>query len=77
MKLNNLKIKKAQFEGRNFKLFDGHNLYLWVTKHGKYWRYRYSFGGKEKTLSLGAYPDVSLKMARDENSSKSSTIKYL
>ncbi len=32
---------------------------------GKWWRLKYRFGGKEKRLSLGVYPDVSLKDARD------------
>src|SRR5262249_13912252 len=32
---------------------------------GRWWRFRYSFAGKEKLLSLGTYPDVSLKEARD------------
>jgi hypothetical protein len=31
---------------------------------GKWWRFRYRFDGKEKLLSLGIYPDVSLKEAR-------------
>jgi hypothetical protein len=34
---------------------------------GKYWRYKYRYGGKEKTLSLGAYPDVSPKRARERH----------
>jgi|1048.fasta_scaffold07496_5 integrase len=31
---------------------------------GKYWAYRFSYGGKRTDLSLGSYPDVSLKQAR-------------
>jgi integrase len=47
------------------KLPDGDGLYLWVYSDGrKYWRYRYWFGGKEKSLSIGVYPAVSLKTAR-------------
>ena len=34
-------------------------------KGGKWWRLKYRFGGKEKRLYLGVYPDVSLKSARD------------
>jgi hypothetical protein len=34
-------------------------------KGGKWWRFKYRFDGKEKRLSLGTYPDVSLKLARD------------
>ncbi len=47
------------------KLSDGGGLYLWVSADGrKYWRLRYWIAGKEKALSLGVYPVVSLKEAR-------------
>jgi Arm DNA-binding domain len=48
------------------RLFDGGGLYLEVSPTGgKWWRLKYRFDGKEKRLSLGVYPDVSLKDARD------------
>ena len=40
---------------------DGGGLTL---QEGKYWRFYYRFDGKQKTLALGVYPDVSLKNAR-------------
>ncbi len=47
------------------KLHDGDGLYLWVYRDGrKYWRMRYWQAGKEKSLSLGVYPKVSLSDAR-------------
>jgi len=47
------------------KLHDGAGLYLWVYEDGrKYWRLRYWMGGKEKSLSLGVYPEIGLKEAR-------------
>lgn len=47
------------------KLADGGGLYLWVFVDGyKYWRLRYWIDGKEKSLSLGVYPEVGLKAAR-------------
>lgn len=47
------------------KLHDGDGLYLWVYKDGrKYWRMRYWQASKEKSLSLGVYPKVSLSDAR-------------
>lgn len=47
------------------KVFSGGGLYLYHTPGGgKYWRYKYRYGGKEKTLSLGAYPDVPSESAR-------------
>ncbi|MDB6104278.1 MAG: family transposase, partial [Gammaproteobacteria bacterium] len=47
------------------KVFSGGGLYMYRTPSGgKYWRYKYRYGGKEKTLSLGAYPEVSSESAR-------------
>lgn len=44
---------------------DSGGLYLEVTPAGaKLWRWKYRYGGKEKRLALGAYPEVSLKQAR-------------
>ena len=43
---------------------DGGGMYLQVTKSGKYWRMNYRFAGKQKTLTLGAYPKVLLAKAR-------------
>jgi integrase len=46
-------------------MFDGRGLYLEVTPQGnKWWRLKYRFGGKEKLLSMGTYPDTSLRQAR-------------
>ena len=45
---------------------DGRGLYLLLAPTGgRWWRFRYSVAGKEKLLSLGTYPDVSLRAARD------------
>ncbi len=58
------------------KLNDGGGLYLWVHADGsKYWRLRYWLAGKEKTLSLGVYPDVGLKAARLERDKQRSLLK--
>lgn len=47
------------------KLHDGDGLYLWVYLDGrKYWRLRYWQAGKEKSLSIGVYPKVTLSDAR-------------
>jgi hypothetical protein len=41
------------------KVFSGGGLYMYLTPSGgKYWRYKYHYGGREKTLSLGPYPAV-------------------
>lgn len=65
--LTDLRCKSAATEGRAVrKLPDAHGLYLWVQPGGKCWRFRYRLAGKEKTLSLGVYPDVGLKQARQK-----------
>ncbi len=43
---------------------DGLGLYLHVKQAGKYWRVSYRFDGKQKLLSLGVYPAVSLAKSR-------------
>lgn len=64
--LSDAKCKNATSEGKVVrKLPDAGGLYLWVRADGsKYWRLRYWLAGKEKSLSLGVYPTVSLKEAR-------------
>lgn len=50
------------------KLSDGGGLYLWVYADGrKYWRLRYWLAGKEKSMSLGVFPRVTLAQAREES----------
>lgn len=64
-KLSELAIKKAKAGATPFKMTDGGGLFLLVIPAGgKYWRMAYRFGGKQKTLALGVYPDVSLADAR-------------
>jgi len=47
------------------KLFDGGGMYLAITPKGqKWWRLKYNFNGKERRISLGVYPTVSLADAR-------------
>ncbi|MBU0593838.1 MAG: integrase arm-type DNA-binding domain-containing protein [Gammaproteobacteria bacterium] len=51
---------------KSYKMGDSGGLYLEVSPNGgKWWRFKYRFDGKEKRLSLGVYPDVGLKKARD------------
>lgn len=64
MKLNDSFIRSIPLNNKPKKYFDGGGLYLLVNASGKYWRYKYLYYGKEKTLSLGVYPAVSLKNAR-------------
>jgi len=68
MALSDAKVKAATVpEGKKqVKLSDGGGLYLLVKPAGKYWKLKYRFAGKEKTLSIGIYPSVSLKEARNK-----------
>ena len=65
MSLSELKVRNAKPKEKFYKLTDGDGLYIHVTEKGaKLWRFRYRFGGKEKLLALGSYPEVSLLDAR-------------
>ena len=66
MKLNDVAVRKAKPETKSYKMSDGGGMYLEVMPNGsKYWRLKYRFGGKEKRLALGVYPDVPLTLARE------------
>lgn len=65
MPLNARQVDTAKPKEKAYKLSDGGGLYLQVNVNGsKYWRLKYRFAGKEKKLSFGTYPDVSLADAR-------------
>lgn len=65
MALRDVKVRSAKPEAKAYKLADGDGMVLLVHPNGsKYWRLRYRFGGKEKMLALGKYPEVSLADAR-------------
>ncbi|PNG25607.1 tyrosine-type recombinase/integrase [Methylocella silvestris] len=68
MALTDAAIRAAKSrDGRTLKLSDGGGLQLWVTPSGsKLWNIAYRFGGKQLKLSLGAYPVVGLKDAREK-----------
>lgn len=58
-------IQTAKPKDKNYKLYDSDGLFLLVTSAGgKYWRYRYKINQKEKQLSIGAFPQISLQDAR-------------
>lgn len=63
--------KDADFKGavprdKGFKVTDSAGLHLFVSPGGgKSWRYKYSFGGKERRIVFGPYPDITLKRARE------------
>lgn len=63
--LSDIAIRNAKAAGKPRKLRDGNGLNLLVHPNGsKYFQLRYTLHGKEKTLQLGTYPDMSLSIAR-------------
>lgn len=74
MQLSDTAIRNAKPALKPRRLPDGGGLFLLVTpatdkqpKGGKRWRYKYRFGGKEKLLALGTYPDTGLAEAREKH----------
>ena len=64
-KLTDTAIKSTKPKDTPYKLSDGGGMYLLVKPNGgKYWHLAYRFNNKQKLLSLGVYPEVSLKDAR-------------
>ena len=68
MKLTDAKVRAAKPREKVYRLPDGKGLFLQVDPNGKKgWRWRYKVAGVEKMLSLGSYPEKSLKEARDDH----------
>lgn len=65
-KLTDSQCRNARPREKDFKLSDGQGLYLLVTPRGsKLWKWKYRFNGVERKLSIGPYPAVRLKEARE------------
>ncbi len=66
MALTDTAIRNTKPADKPLKLTDERGLYLLLKPNGsRWWRFDYRYGGKRKTLSMGVYPDVSLKEARN------------
>jgi len=66
MPLTETKLRALKAKDKPYKVADQRGLYVEVTPAGsKLWRFRYRIGKIEKKLSIGSYPEVSLKQARD------------
>ena len=75
-KLTESAVKKAEPKTKQFKLSDGGGLYLLVHTNGsKYWRFDFRFDGKQKSSSLGVWPEVTLAAARTKRDQAKSKIK--
>lgn len=67
MSLTDNTIRNAKAPEKPVKLYDAGGLFLLVTPAGgKWWRFKYRLDGKEKLLSLGTYPDTTVKTAREK-----------
>ncbi|WP_408634517.1 Arm DNA-binding domain-containing protein [Pseudogemmobacter bohemicus] len=56
--LSDAKIRGLKPRDKSYRVTDSARLYLQIEPGGgRHWRFGYSFGGKQKTLSLGSYPD--------------------
>jgi len=65
--LTDKEIRTAKPKDKQYKMFDGQGLFLLVKPSGsKGWRLKYRYYGREKQLSLGPYPTVSLADAREK-----------
>lgn len=66
MALTDIQIKQATPQDKDLWLSDEKGLRLLIKSNGsKYWRLKYRYQGKQKTLAVGVYPEVSLKEARN------------
>ena len=67
MPLTDIALKKLQPSERPYKRSDQNGLYILVKPNGsKHWHLKYRFNNKEKLMSYGPYPLISLKDARDK-----------
>ncbi|MGD0231164.1 MAG: integrase arm-type DNA-binding domain-containing protein [Syntrophorhabdales bacterium] len=66
VQLSDAKVKNAKPEKMEYRLFDGGGLFLLVTPSGgRYWHFKFRFEGKERRISFGTYPEISLVEARE------------
>ncbi|SEB97708.1 tyrosine-type recombinase/integrase [Terriglobus roseus] len=76
MKLTDTRIKKAKFGEKNVRLPDGGGLFLLLTPaKGRLWRWKYRFQGKEKLMTFGTYPEVTLAAVRVKHSAARKLLK--
>jgi integrase len=65
-RLTDKEIKAAKPAAKAYKLWAGAGLYLLLNPNGsRLWRLKYSRGGREQLMALGAYPEITLTKARE------------
>lgn len=56
--LTAIQIRNAEKSDRDYKLYDSQGLFVLVSKAGgRLWRFKYHYGGKEKLLTFGPFPE--------------------
>lgn len=66
MPLTDIEIRQTRPGTAPLRLNDDAGMFLLLNPNGtRYWRFRYRINGKEKMVSLGVYPEVTLKLARE------------
>ena len=66
-KLSDFAIRNAKPGETTYIMADGEGMFLEIAPSGgKWWRFKYRFGGKHKRMSLGTYPAIGLKEAREK-----------
>lgn len=74
--LTDIAVKKAESRDKPYKIADSGGLHLFVSPSGgKLWRLRYAIAGKEKLLSFGPYPQVTLAQARAARDEAKATLR--
>jgi integrase len=64
--LTDAKVRTAKPKDKPYKLTDERGMYLYIAPGGgKLWRFNYAFDGKQKTLAIGPYPEITLADARE------------
>ena len=64
--MSDTRLRQAKPAEKPYKLYDSGGLYAIINPNGgKWWRLKYKFEGKEKTVALGTCPSISLKQARE------------
>ncbi|MFY9288794.1 MAG: integrase arm-type DNA-binding domain-containing protein, partial [Alphaproteobacteria bacterium] len=78
MSMTDLEVRRAKPRAKPYKMYDSDGLFLLITPTGgKWWRYKYHYNKKEKLLSLGTYPDVPLRAAREKRDEERKKLKAL
>ena len=65
--LSDAKIRSLKPKEKAYKVYADRGLYRVVNPNGsRWWRFKYKYDGRERGISLGVYPDVTLQYAREQ-----------